>query len=318
MPKYLISQDPTYEDFKKYYGLESTPGTQILLSDPHFNQIEKNGTYLTQNNKTLTEKDILNKWKTWQNIGPQSSINYNDPIQLDEIVVQPDQEQLDKLKKAFPNDTIRKSILQYTTSETPSNISSYDTVNRLLELYDLAGKPSIKFNILNRSMTPKVIGMSPDILINNSLGYKNGKKQPSYSIGRDILSEFGHSFAYEQDEKGNKFSDKIPWRFKDLRFPDFSIGKYKDAYTTPGSEEHIIHWIFEPAQYSFLTQRPVNYFTENNKNNSPSNKELINSNWYKKNKDLYNTTIRSIEQLKEFINNTTDNSIRYGLSTYNN
>jgi hypothetical protein len=25
--EYLISQHPTYEDFKKYYGLESTPGT---------------------------------------------------------------------------------------------------------------------------------------------------------------------------------------------------------------------------------------------------------------------------------------------------
>ncbi len=315
--EYLISQHPTYEDFKKYYGLESTPGTQILLSDPHFNQIDKNGSYLTQNNRTLTEKDILNKWNTWQNIGPQSSINYGNPVQLDEIVVQPDKKQLNELRKAFPDNIIRQSMLKYINSETPDNLSTYDTANRLLELYDLAGKPSIKFNIVNKSMTQKVFGLSPDILIKNSIEYKNGERYPNYNTGKDILSEFGHSFAYKKDEKGNKFSDKIPWRIWDFRFPDFSIGKYKNAYVTPGSEEHIAHWIFEPAQYSFLTQRPIDYFTENNKNNSPDNKELVNSNWYKKNKGLYNTTIKSIEQLKEFVDKVSNNAIKYGLSTYN-
>lgn len=207
--------------------------------------------------KNFTEDDMR-----WAESGPASDLNdsYYYAGVLPEVVIRPPKDNaVYKAKYMIPNKELRNAFYESINSGDVDVIEDYlldqrTYVNRLWDLYNKSGKPTIK-PISRMSQLPLRLLEKTGLLkySDNRAHYKPITNtmyvDPEYAA-EDIIAELSHAYqVYGTDTPRN-----WKWMKQFLSRPngDMVINN-KDGYDTPGSLEHTAHKIIEPAFWKYVT-----------------------------------------------------------------
>lgn len=330
---YLIKDDPSYNDFLKEYGLSQTPLEHIQLSDPHFRDAQSHGpgTYITggPNGYLLTEPEILSKWRSWKlNNDPTQTANYDAPVPLDEVIITPDTDMLNKYQKIIPNKDLRQGLYEYIEGNL-NDSDSKGAYNRMLDVLTYNSKsPSFDFNPIftdsrGGTLTPYAVTSHMGPLANfGSNIYIDGKpsEYPNnrlYDYGFHMFSELPH-WLQHLSVNGHRLNDNDLWNFREGYFPDVKMKhNRKRPYSTPGAEEFSAHSIIQPAIGAYVFNTTPHDFVERQlpgyyRNNLMSQNKY----WYSRVRPTYQEPIRTMPQLLKFSEDMSRSAANYGYNQY--
>lgn len=203
---------------------------------------------------------------------------------LQEVVVTPDYDLMRKAQQIVPNKSLRTALYQLAEDYTKKHSSNYG-VNRLLDLYQYAGKPSVQ------EVNTGIYSIIPS-------KFPNGKSRAFYNpsfdtmyLGRnqETLHQYGDSYnpsdlAAELAHPYHlKVSNKSPLRaITDAIFRGRADKKVngKTAYQRHGDVEYQTHQIVQPEmRYYVDSEESLDNF------NKRLQKQLKDDNKYDKGKD---------------------------------
>lgn len=191
---------------------------------------------------------------------------------LPEITIRPPKDNaVYKAKYMIPNKELRNAFYESINSGDIDVIEddlldSRMYVNRLWNLYNKSGKPTIK-PISRRSQLPLRLAEKVGLLkySDNRANYNPITNtmyvDPEYAA-EEIIAELSHAYQFYGTDTPRNWK----WMKQFLSRPngDMVINN-KNGYDTPGSLEHTAHKIIEPAFYRYVTDNhdysssPYNY-----------------------------------------------------------
>lgn len=323
-----FTDEPYNDEFMKYYGLSWVPASQIQLSDPNFNAIQRhdpNGTYAVDSYGYYVPAGKMKAyWDAYQSL----------PSKTTEYVVTPDSQTettLARFRSAVPDSRLRNGLNDYL-SRYVGDKSQNELINAYLNLHEKFGSPEYGVATGSRSMTPyvissylgrslpKLIGMG-DIAIERQLfdpslsteyrrfaskmppqfRYTNGSR-----LGWMMLDEFPHFAQYHANEHGQRLSDNAPRSLLTGHFPDFESlpGTGLTAYNDLGNTEYQAHGPIKAGIMSRITGQPVNRFMHRH---DP---------WYAQNKEMFSQTMADDNLLDDYLWNSTQSASRFAGDKY--
>lgn len=186
---------------------------------------------------------------------------------LQEVVVTPDYDLMRKAQQIVPNKSLRTALYQLAEDYTKKHSSNYG-VNRLLDLYQYAGKPSVQeVNTGIYSIIPsKFPNGKPRAFYNPSFDtmYLGRNQETLHQYGdsynpSDLAAELAHPYHL-------KVSNKSPLRaITDAIFRGRADKKVngKTAYQRHGDVEYQTHQIVQPEmRYYVDSEESLNNFNK--------------------------------------------------------